>query len=268
MTPLSSENMQAPKIADFPEHFFKYRALDTEQQREWVKRTLLNNEIYWAAPASFNDPFDCAPIYEVPPRHLRGPMIHRVAQAEGRFANRAERRRRERQLARMPNNILEAGIDNIKTMVLQETAVYSLASAADEILMWSHYSGAHTGISLRFRPRPLLRTFNVAFPVRYTPDRPTVMIGLDERTELLQKMLLTKADIWSYEQEWRFVGWREGPGPRQFQAGALDGIILGERISAANEELVRRWVAARTGDPIEVLRATLDPHLFQLQIRP
>jgi hypothetical protein len=150
--------------------------------------------------------------------------------------------------------------------VMEETAIYSLASRGDEILMWSHYSGSHSGVCLRFRPRPLLRAFQVAFPVHYAPERPRIVVGVEDHLEQLQKMLLTKADFWSYEREWRFVGWREGPGMRQFPAEALDGIILGAKITDTDARRVLSWVQQRAEGPIEVLRASLDPRLFRIQV--
>jgi hypothetical protein len=157
-------------------------------------------------------------------------------------------------------------LDRLVPQVMEETAVYSVASSGEEILMWSHYGGQHSGICLRFRPRSLLDAFGIAFPVYYSDQRPRIVVGVEDRNEQLRKMLLTKADFWRYEDEWRFIGWREGAGVRRFPTAALDGIILGARISERSEELVRGWVEARREGPIEILRATLDPQLFRIRV--
>lgn len=258
--------MQAPKMADFPPHLFKYRSLRNDEEREWLRQTLQQHDFYWAAPSSFNDPFDCASIFKEPPKHLRKDVIRRVVQYEMPGANRAERRKRERELERVPEGELQANLDRMIPEVMEETAVYSVASCGDDVLMWSHYGASHTGVALRFRPRPLLRAFGVAFPIHYSAERPTVVVGADSKLEVLQKMLLTKADFWEYEREWRFIGWREGAGLRQFPPDALDGIILGAKVSEADAALVRGWISERDAGPIEVLRARLDPQLFRIDV--
>lgn len=253
-------------MADFPPHLFKYRSLWNEEDRDRLRQTLQQHVFYWAAPSSFNDPFDCAPIFQEPPRNLRKGVIRRVVRFELPWANRAERRRRERDHSRVPKRELQANLDRLVPEVMEETAVYSLASCGNDVLMWSHYGGSHSGVALRFRPGPLLRAFSVAFPIHYSAERPTVVVGADPKLEVLQKMLLTKADYWRYEQEWRFIGWREGAGLRQFPPDALDGIILGAKISDADAALVQEWVAHRDAGPIDVLRARLDAKLFRIDV--
>jgi Protein of unknown function (DUF2971) len=253
-------------MADFPPHFFKYRSLNNDEERERVRRTILHHEIYWAAPSSFNDPFDCAPIFEPPPPNRRREVVHRVVSREMPNASRRERRGRERELLRMPERFYQNNLDRLMPQTMQETGVYSVANRGDDILMWSHYGGSHSGVCLRFRPGRLLDVFQVTFPIRYSAERPRIVVGLEEPTDQLQKLLLTKADFWRYEGEWRFIGWREHPGVRILPADALDGIILGARISDADAERIRGWVEARAEGPIEILRASLDRRLFRIDV--
>ena len=49
-----------------PRHLYKYRSLSTKKDkedqktiREYTSRILTHNEIYFAKPSEFNDPFDC-----------------------------------------------------------------------------------------------------------------------------------------------------------------------------------------------------------------
>lgn len=257
--------MRAPRMADFPPHFFKYRSLDSEVEREWVRRTILHDEFYWATPSSFNDPFDCAPIFRPPPRGREIEVIRRVFAAELARLNRHDRRAREAELLRNPPKLLQANLDRLAPAVMDETAIYSVGSVGDDILMWSHYGASHRGICLRFDPRSLLKEFPGVFPVHYSAERPTIVVGVEDRLAQLQKMLLTKADVWRYEQEWRIVEWRGLAGLRRFPAEALTGVILGARITDQNAEMVRTWVRGRDTGPVEVLRAQLNPHFFRIE---
>jgi hypothetical protein len=252
-------------MADFPPHFYKYRSLKSELEREWVRQTIQHNDFYWAAPSSLNDPFDCAPIFRPPPRGREIEVIRRVFAAELAALNRHDRRAREAELLQNPPELLQANLDRLAPVVMNETAIYSVGSVCDDILMWSHYGASHSGICLRFDPRSLLDEFGVAFPVHYSAERPTIVVGVEDRLAQLQKMLLTKADVWRYEQEWRFIDWRGLAGVRRFPAQALTGVILGSRITDQNAELVRTWVRERDTGPVQVLRAQLDPHLFRIE---
>jgi hypothetical protein len=90
----------------------------------------------------------------------------------------------------------------------------------DNILMWAHYSRAHTGAVLRFSCiEELDSAWGAARPVTYQTQMPCL---LDERqtielftgqrdineVDLFESSVLTKAIDWAYEKEWRIIGGR------------------------------------------------------------
>jgi hypothetical protein len=79
-------------------------------------------------------------------------------------------------------------------------------------------------------------------------------------------MVATKAKVWKHEREWRIVR-DDGARTYDFDPAALDGIILGCRISARDERRVRDVVARRT-PRIELLKAVQDEKVFKLKIVP
>jgi hypothetical protein len=103
-------------------------------------------------------------------------------------------------------------------------------------------------------------------PVKYSKDRPVITVGgEDSDVVLYQKALLTKAEFWQYENEWRFSDYKGGRGLREIPADALTGIILGAKISDKNEKMVRGWIADRSA-AIELKRAKFDEEHFRLNL--
>ena len=49
-----------------PDTFYKYMRVDDEQRLEWLRRLLVDGELYFASSAELNDPFECAiaPSYD------------------------------------------------------------------------------------------------------------------------------------------------------------------------------------------------------------
>lgn len=250
---------------DPPDYLFKYRYMRDEQQREWLRQTLLENRFYWPSPSEFNDPFDCAPCMKLPSRKAMAKSVRRVVRNSQTPMNRSQRKKEERRLRLQPRAVLSERLRSDIPQLIDETAVYSLTRLPDNVLMWSHYASSHEGVCLRFVTDMLLNKFILGWPITYSQDRPVVSVANEEPMDLLTKSMLMKADYWSYEKEWRFIEYRGGRGLRNFPPAAMDGVVLGARISAENEALVREWVGARTSTT-ELLRARFDDRAFRLDI--
>jgi hypothetical protein len=135
---------------NLPDNFYKYRSIDDARQQSWLRDTIQNNTLYWATPSEFNDPFDCAPVYRMPTERQRRQMLPRVVQHANPSWNRVQRKAEERRLLSLPNSILQQRLQIDLPSLMEESAVYSVATQADNVLMWSHYGGAHKGICLQF----------------------------------------------------------------------------------------------------------------------
>lgn len=144
---------------------------------------------------------------------------------------------------------------------LDEVGILSLSAENDHVLMWSHYADYHKGICLRFKAKG---SFGEAHRVRYVPERRPIDL-LHRDREALVDAVLTKAEFWRYEQEWRIVDPYNGPGSRGFAPELLDAVILGANIRDEDEAMVREWVAKR---PIAFLRARIDDERYRMKIIP
>lgn len=261
--------MRAPKFEEIPDSFYKYRPLGQHaHQLDWLRSTILDDQFYWAAPSQFNDPFDCAPVYAMPEGKAFKQLIHRLIKEHEPGATRGERRHRRRKMLESGGPRDRSEMQEAMKNALEESPVYSLAQSPTDILMWSHYGNAHQGVCLQFDGKALVREFVTVYPVTYSSDRPVIQVGFEDRLDQLEKLLLTKSDVWTYEQEWRFVEWRSrNIGLRRFRPDALTGIIFGPRIAAEHRTKIEGWVSSRRL-PLALYRAECDGEHFGVNLIP
>jgi len=114
----------------------------------------------------------------------------------------------------------------------------------DELLMWSHYADGHRGICLSFATDSL--PFSRALQVKYSREVPrmravsVITQGVDEA--LVDALILTKAEQWSYEREWRLVV-KGGSQPVGYARDCLRTVYLGAAISEVQRDEVRSILA-------------------------
>jgi hypothetical protein len=86
----------------------------------------------------------------------------------------------------------------------------------DNILLWSHYAQSHTGICLGFDV-PSKQPEDGDRDVAYQPNLLKAPRIEDLNLEFVERLLLTKHDIWAYEQEVRlFVALNNAPDEKGF----------------------------------------------------
>lgn len=163
-----------------------------------------------SAPSMFNDPFDCQ--YALPPNCNAKAM----------------------EVLKMANDCYNR--------------VGCLAENYDNLLMWSHYGGAHQGVCIEYDMAnfstaeancffaPIIyATERVKIPPRLIdPNTPNHPISSNEES-MLREALFTKDKIWSYEKEWRIIKrgdyTKEAAGYMNFSMPPIRAIYLGAAIS-------------------------------------
>lgn len=252
-----------------PDAVYKYRSLDGDSAKHWLRQIVVESELYFSTPNQFNDPFDCAPVY----RPLTAREMKKQAGRLGRRVfpgfNRATRRKKISDLKRTPQEEYRRRLESLQS-TMRETGIYSVSANPDSLLMWSHYGLSHRGVCLQFDMRQLINYFTpreiLGLPVTYSDERPIVVVGQDnEPQELLRSLFLVKATCWAYENEWRFLHYRGSAGAHAFPASALKAVILGARISDDDAEFVARLIEERK-TPIRLIRAMFDEGGFSLNI--
>lgn len=251
-----------------PKYLYRYRSLRGDQ-RDFTRDILVNHRLYWATPSMFNDPFDCAPapFYQIS-RLKREAHARALLAKQAPHLDKRERKRLAKSAMSHSATEIEAGMRGLQQQMRQEIAVCCLSAQPDHQLMWSHYADSHHGICLRFCTYDEGSPFLTALPVLYSPIRPLINMAAPSPPDLLEKVLLTKSECWSYEMEWRMLDQSSrGSGLRTFPSRFLDGIIFGASVSQEDRREVLSWIERRN-HPIELFDARLDDRRYQLVIGP
>lgn len=251
-----------------PEFLYKYCRLN-EDNGEWLERILRHNELYFSSPKQFNDPFDCRVQASFDAtdddweEYLNGMLKSRHTDWDY-----DDRQIIVRQLIKeswMKDPIAQQKIvDDIQEAV-DKSGVLCLSEVRDDILMWNHYADGHRGLCLQFYIKPDMHPFGRRLcKVEYASSYPKVQISGD-REDQTRKVLLTKADFWKHEKEWRILDPDNGPGIRVFPAEMLIGVILGYDMPYEDRQLLREWAKGRE-IPLKFYQATKKEKEFGLEI--
>jgi hypothetical protein len=251
-----------------PGFLYKYCKLN-EDKSEWIQRIFTHNEIYFASPEQFNDPFDCRVQASFDAtdndweEYLDVMMKDRHPELDYK-----ERAAFVRQL--MNSGWLEDPGPKQKIVrdvqdAINEIGVLCLSEVRDDILMWSHYSDSHRGLCLQFDIKSTFYPFGeLLFKVEYTSSYPQINI-LRDRKDQTRKVLLTKSDIWKHEKEWRIFDPDNGPGIRAYPAEMLTGVIFGCEMPHESRQLIREWAKGRQ-IPLKFYQAIKKETDFGLEI--
>ncbi|MRI32503.1 hypothetical protein EOPP23_05825 [Endozoicomonas sp. OPT23] len=214
---------------------YKYLPFDTGSL-EVIK----SGTIKFTNPLMFNDPFDCFPHYdqnaidEIPSRRKD---LLRAASRIRNLSPAQHIQNKRRIVSDFKRRVLDKSVPN---SILEKIGVLSLSRDPRNILMWSHYADFHKGFVVEFRiptklPDNTIGTIDEwLFPlkVNYSKERPVFRFGLDDSETVMNNVLLTKYDVWKYEQEERVVDNDRGPGIHSYlRNNVLSSVIAGAKMS-------------------------------------
>ena len=256
---------------EIPAKLYKYR-----NTREFTETIFVSNEVFFASPKAFNDPFDCG--FRI---QCGGKKNQQVSEASA-FRDIQERHpdlSLEEQLdaARQVGTIIHSDREEEVSSTFgnklandtnHRVGIISLSAQNDNILMWSHYAGSHKGICIEFRTDIVGSLFSQAKPVIYDEERPRFELHevvTNEELRSSAQWMLTKSRLWDYEQEWRVLDFEMGTGLQSFPAECISGVVLGCRIPASEKEKVERWIASLSHD-VALYQARKSRTHFRLSI--
>jgi hypothetical protein len=258
-------------IDGVPEKFYKYRSMNGDATK-WVAQTVLQNEVYFPAASSFNDPFDLRPVFSLqasPERHREDYLrLSRKFEPHLTEVQRAAEVDRVMATSMCENEIgnTTAHIEAIHShLISTNIGVFCVSTKWDDILMWSHYADSHRGICLEFDGT--LPFMAHAQKVHYADKRVPINLYDDSQETAMEKALLTKSKQWSYESEWRLLRYKDGPGVVRFRPGNLTGIVIGAMTSSPTVDTIMSWIGQRS-IPLNLYRASISPKQFALDVAP
>lgn len=237
---------------------FHYQSMDKPER---IERIFNDRRLYFSSPSDFNDPWDCRPCFgkaksdeeaeKIIAWFVRSAKLHTPHIPEEEHVRRAAELRANRPLL---DSIVDQATTDIGKVTAAQYRVYCLTRHPDSELMWSHYARSHTGVCLEFSVKNALVC--AAMPIDYLGDYPILNITANSIDANLLP-LFTKSAVWGYEDEFRLVATEHPAGDRDvlttkngfidLPTGALQAIIVGATISAANRRLVESLVEKSKG---------------------
>lgn len=253
-----------------PPFLYKYRAVDGDSLLRLLA-TLERSELYFASPPELNDPFDCkVNLSFKAPLPVIEKALHRALARRRPELSRADRVRQASQWMRerkFQTVEFQRGLEGELQGAVNGLSVLCLSAKPNDLLMWSYYSGGHTGVCLQFSLDRHEVFLGRAAPVRYSRRYPNVnVLRLSPRAQV-NALFFTKAHVWKHEAEWRIVDKDLGPGLRIFPADLLTGIIIGSRIPGHARDQVFAVAKSRIPPP-RLFEAVVRQGGFGVEIRP
>lgn len=248
-----------------------------------TKGLLTHNEIYFASPKDFNDPFDC----RITERYI-GRSEEELKKYKREFA---EVHKDDNELKGLTFEEIIKKLDHVSKDIeafqkrSEEThfkmqdewyGVLSLSETWDNILMWSHYSNNHKGFCVGINGESLLAFANYSSSkggkVFYEKEYPDLDLRVSRnmnQMEIVKRAFdetHTKAKAWCYEKEYRITKNFMGENPIQridsLPANSIVEIILGIAIDEIDKEEILK-VARQKG--IKVFQAQKIPFKFEIK---
>ena len=217
-----------------------------------------NNNLLFSTPTSFNDPFDSYAIlnYDFSKITRQDAMIFlKIDISPAKFIS--NKLNYIKQLENHPE-ILEWTSKSRDTF-----HITCFNNSPLNILMWSHYADHHKGFMLefKFKKSTTLTTNGITqvyrsmpMPVFYNDEFPKIKypFNLDSNyciqnpefgSELIIKRTLSKAKVWSYENEFRMIYTGDNPHKSQkvfgtYEPDSLSSVIFGALMSTTHKDAI------------------------------
>lgn len=177
------QNAKEVLLSNIPDDAVIYK-YQRGTNRNWNCITKAQPELWMSQAGEFNDPFDCAFLYNYHSKKVYDRDTEcTLAVEEG-----LKQHERDTESDRFQKKIFVA----------------CFSERNDSVLMWSHYAEQHTGLCVGYKLRDLIEKYN-CFPVIYSNKMPQIndLNNIDKGELYLS--VLTKGEDWSYEQEWRII---------------------------------------------------------------
>jgi hypothetical protein len=197
---------------------------------EWTVSILEKCELWFAAPSTFNDPFDCS---------LSETNHHSSADVQAFFQHLITGKS-PREVATLPKPtaaLLKPIVEKAKQTVMDKAGVLSLSRKVDDILMWSHYASNHAGLALEFDVRLDPHCFDGLVNMNYVDTYAPTNYFAEQQSSMV-RVITTKSKHWAYEEEVRIMK-HDKNGLVAFRPESLRRIFFGCKADPAFIDRIR-----------------------------
>ncbi len=254
------------KNNDFLYKYFPLRK-DRDDDLGYIKKVLENNVLYFSCLKSFNDPFDCCPVYVQPTSKDRQLLLQRK-HSEGYSEADVEKAKNIYDRNKKIN--LEGFELRMSQNIHEEIGICCFSKKPDNLLMWAHYASCHAGVCFEFKRCIEYPFFLEAQQVHYRLGRPKVnplRRNVDGRVDnkTINDIFFSKSSDWKYESEYRIVNQKRSPGEEhKFPSQCLSGIIFGAKMEKEHGEVLKEIAIKRK---LTIKKAVLDKAKYQIGLK-
>ena len=231
-------------------YLYKYLSFDQEML---ILNIFNKTQLKYTKPLNFNDPYDCTFITTIDLSNFTKKNAELCFELKIPSKNWFKDKTKFESLIK---NKYKADFNN---SYRNRIAVTCFTDNPLNILMWSHYSNNHSGFVIEFKiPKDnstLInqQDFKVPQPVIYVDKYPEIKLSwnqedinldnIDNQADLLAKMVLTKAQCWSYEAEFRAIVFNTPEDETiildSFDPRFISSVITGTKISQSNLDILK-----------------------------
>jgi hypothetical protein len=248
-----------------PPVFYKYSGLSGDRL-EWMRRLIVQSELYFAPPRAFNDPLDCriAPNF-----NASSLVIEQFCRKRRNYFSGDRRDYKELIRQTIMDSKTEDGQRRLTERLfetLDQNGIACFAKDPANMLLWSYYAEGHSGIAVRFNMarEHLASSQFIPIEVQYSDDFPIISYYISTTNQLLRTLFGTKSLAWKHEEEWRLV-LRGTVGYVSLPPSMIDAVVLGMRTDSHTEATIRGWLKDRV-PTVELLRVVHRPRSFVLEV--
>jgi hypothetical protein len=230
---------------------YKYRKIDKR-----LYEMLSKHSLWFANPATFNDPFDCNLNFSVDETALTDFVLDTSDDKNDDLRNIYSIYKKELGVER----VREMLIENTKK-VIAKSGICCFNTDQRELLPWAHYADSHKGVCLGFDYKELHGIFRVMRRVKYQDEYPLIDIkgGVTE----IVKLLITKSTHWKDEKEVRFI--ESDSGYKQFSPTALKEVFFGVNAESQKINEVIRFLQLCGYSSTKFYKSVLSKSRFEIE---
>lgn len=252
-----------------PNILYKYRNWDNKYHR----RLLTHQEIYFAKPSEFNDPFDGnIPVrwdmltYEdcVQKNMDIIKVMHKDKDQKAIYEY-AKKVTDEKTLWH-PDKLAKERPEQLEKWD-KIIGLLSLSELADNILMWSHYANNHKGFVVGLDTDNLSTAYDFDYieKIKYKIKYPLIR-GFDDTTTQFYKKFFSKSELWGYEKEWRVSKNHIENRLYSLEKKAVVQVIIGCQASNKTKTEIEKTAEEIYGNSVKVFQATKNEEDFKIDL--
>ena len=245
-----------------PQYLYRFRPIN-----EYLDDIISNNQLWFSKPVDFNDPFDCNITIDTNNTNLEiSKYINDQVSAKEPNLD-YDTIKRMREVFSDPNHRKKI-MEQSRQKAVKSMGICCFTKGWNNILLWSHYTNSHKGVALKFNLNIDPHFFLVPGNVIYPSDNkyPIYNHLRDSYKDLLIKLMITKSNIWSYEEEVRVM--KNTSGNHTFKKECLAEVVFGVKCSESDIDHIKKLLFDKGYVNVSFKKAVLNDNEFSLKLVP